>query len=59
MTFYLDGKELVVPAGDAPLFIARGHVHGLTASKYHFYITRLDPHPFQTLTYRTKSKEIE
>ncbi|KUJ14515.1 uncharacterized protein LY89DRAFT_736548 [Mollisia scopiformis] len=33
MIFYLDGKELVTSAGDPPLFIARGHIHGFTAIK--------------------------
>jgi quercetin dioxygenase-like cupin family protein len=32
MIFYLDGKELVTSAGDPPLLIPRGHVHGFTVS---------------------------
>jgi quercetin dioxygenase-like cupin family protein len=32
MIFYLDGRELVTSAGDAPIIIPRGHIHGFTAS---------------------------
>ena len=34
MIFYVDGKELVMSAGDPPIVIHRGHVHGFTASTY-------------------------
>ena len=34
MIFYLDGKELLVKAGDPPVLIHRGHVHGFTTSAY-------------------------
>jgi len=33
MIFYLDGKELVNSAGDPPILIPRGHVHGFTTIK--------------------------
>jgi quercetin dioxygenase-like cupin family protein len=36
--FYLDGKELVTSAGDPPILIQRGHVHGFTASTYRFFL---------------------
>jgi ethanolamine utilization protein EutQ (cupin superfamily) len=34
MIFYLDGKELVTSAGDPPILIRRGHIHGFTVSSY-------------------------
>jgi hypothetical protein len=34
MIFYLDGKEYVKSAGDPPLLIQRGRVHGFTTSTY-------------------------
>ncbi|MCJ1401130.1 hypothetical protein MMC11_004342 [Xylographa trunciseda] len=33
MIFYLDGKELVTSAGDPPILIRRGHIHGFTVIK--------------------------
>lgn len=36
--FYLDGKELVTSAGDAPILIPRGHIHGFTASTYYLHV---------------------
>ncbi|KAH6718839.1 hypothetical protein BKA61DRAFT_712824 [Leptodontidium sp. MPI-SDFR-AT-0119] len=33
MIFYLDGKKIIASAGDAPLLIPRGHVHGFTVIK--------------------------
>lgn len=36
MIFYLDGKEYVKSAGDPPLLIPRGHVHGFTTIKGEF-----------------------
>jgi hypothetical protein len=32
MIFYLDGKEIAIAAGEEPILIKRGHVHGFTAS---------------------------
>jgi len=34
MIFYLDGKKIVASAGDPPVLIPRGHVHGFTVSMY-------------------------
>ncbi|KAG4419648.1 hypothetical protein IFR04_007245 [Cadophora malorum] len=33
MIFYLDGKKIVASAGDPPVLIPRGHVHGFTVIK--------------------------
>ncbi|KAL5314151.1 hypothetical protein ACEPPN_018575 [Leptodophora sp. 'Broadleaf-Isolate-01'] len=33
MIFYLDGKKIIASAGDAPLLIPRGHVHGFTVKR--------------------------
>jgi quercetin dioxygenase-like cupin family protein len=32
MIFYLDGKELLTSAGDPPILIPRGRVHGFKIS---------------------------
>jgi len=32
MIFYLDGKEHPTSAGDPPIIIPRGHIHGFTIS---------------------------
>jgi quercetin dioxygenase-like cupin family protein len=39
--FSLDGKDRVVSAGDPPITIKRGAIHGFSASMYclHFEIT--------------------
>lgn len=33
MIFTLDGKTLEISAGDPPLLIPRGHIHGFTTSQ--------------------------
>jgi hypothetical protein len=53
MIFYLDGKELVTSAGDPPLLIPRGHVHGFTVSTYLSLSTLPFPQP---LTDKIQSK---
>jgi quercetin dioxygenase-like cupin family protein len=32
MFLYLDGKEILTSAGDPPLLVPRGHVHGFKMS---------------------------
>ena len=41
MIFYLDGKKIVASAGDSPILIPRGRVHGFTVSTYSTWIQAL------------------
>jgi len=41
VTFSLDGKDSIVSAGDPPIVIKRGIIHGLSASRYRLDLTSL------------------
>jgi quercetin dioxygenase-like cupin family protein len=45
MFLYLDGKELLTSAGDPPVFVPRGHVHGfkMSSSSHAWIPTRSCP----------------